>query len=381
MNSILQHLFTGLADSGKSSFVQMEDDSLIEGITHHDTHPRKIFGRIPYQVPMQKGLRLLLVLASLVVGITFVLHYSFVLIKDSLLFQGEIEVNEKGALLPTKSFEREYGIFLFNTSELWVDTGIRVEKGDLLRISASGAFHSSVGDLYAYAKDNTSDSTIIHWRGGNDRFAGVEQQTEKNIYLLNKNEDMGDILFSIVPDYQMPLELEGQAMNQITADKGVKASLSGNLFVTINDIYFPNDSTLREYGSQPFSTRFGAPFPVDTLIEGKDKKHYHTIFYNDNLGQILLTVEIQHPLKTSFFGVDFFNPRKHYRKLETQLEHSKNFFCSVWYYLVFVGAIILIYATWTIVVLGGIYLLFLMGYWLWELLRLLILFIKGPIVA
>ena len=173
MNSILQHLFTGLADSGKSAFVQLEDDSLIEGITHHDTPPRKLLGRIPYQVPMQKGLRLLLVLAALVVGITFILHYSFVLIKDSLLFQGEINVNEKGALLPTKSFEREYGIFLFNTSELWADTGIRVEKGDLLRISASGAFHSSVGDLYAYAKDNTSDSTIIHWNGGNDRFEGI----------------------------------------------------------------------------------------------------------------------------------------------------------------------------------------------------------------
>lgn len=379
MNSILQHLFTGLADSGKSAFVQLEDDSLIEGITHHDTPPRKLLGRIPYQVPMQKGLRLLLVLAALVVGITFILHYSFVLIKDSLLFQGEINVNEKGALLPTKSFEREYGIFLFNTSELWADTGIRVEKGDLLRISASGAFHSSVGDLYAYAKDNTSDSTIIHWNGGNDRFEGIAQQKEKNDYLLNNKEKMGDVLFSIVPDHEMPMKIEGEAMNQITADKGVTAPRSGNLFVTINDIYFPTDSTLREYGKQSFSTRFGAPFPVETLIKGN--KPYHTIFYNDNLGQILLTVEIQHPLKTSFFRIDFFNPRKHYRKLETQLEHSKNFFSSVWYYLVFVGAIILIYATWTIVVLGGIYLLFLVGYWLWELFRLLIRYMRGSVVA
>ena len=206
---------------------------------------------------MQKGLRLLLVLAALVVGITFILHYSFVLIKDSLLFQGEINVNDKGALLPTKSFEREYGIFLFNTSELWADTGIRVEKGDLLRISASGAFHSSVGDLYAYAKDNTSDSTIIHWNGGNDRFEGIAQQKEKNHYLLNNKEKMGDVLFSIVPDHEMPMKIEGKAMNQITADKGVTAPRSGNLFVTINDIYFPNDSTLREYGRQSFSTRFG----------------------------------------------------------------------------------------------------------------------------
>ena len=51
------------------------------------------------------------------------------------------------------------------------------------------------------------------------------------------------------------------------------------------------------------------------------------------------------------------------------------------YYLIFVGAIILIYATWTIVVLGGIYLLFLVGYWLWELFRLLIRYMRGSVVA
>lgn len=367
--NLLRPFLEGLGKGRESAHITLDDDSVLEGVARDRTRPRKLWGFLPWQVPMQKGLRLLLVLAALVVSVTFVLHYSLVFFKDDLLSPGQVRSNDKGAIIMGESFEREYAVFLFNTSDLWANTGIRIERNDHIRLSASGGFHSSVGDLEADARENNDSTALIHWRGSRDRREGITQQDDKAAYLLDSKYSMGDILFCISPDHSSPLKEKTHfVISRSVSEKGIQASESGNLFVTINDLYFPTGERLREYGQEPFGEmRFGKPFPADSLSRCEG---FETIFYNDNLGQVLLTVEIFHPLKKSVLGSDFFNPRRSYRWVESRVDrlYERNgklsFFPCIGYFSVYVLWSLIILAAWMAVVLGGIYLLFLGVYWM-----------------
>ncbi|MBQ4389397.1 MAG: hypothetical protein II824_05440 [Bacteroidales bacterium] len=367
--NLLHPFLEGLGKGRESAHITLDDDSLLEGVAGDRTRPRRLWGVLPYQVPMQKGLRLLMILAALVVAVTFVLHYSLVFFKDDLLSPGTIRSNDKGALQMSESFEREYGVFLFNTSDLWADTGIRIEKGDHIRLAASGAFHSSIGDLKRDAQENAaSDTAQIHWRGSRDRSKGKTQQDAKKEYLLNAAFSMGDILFCIAPDSSSPMEEKSQALTPTLSETGMDAPESGNLYVAVNDLYFPTPQNLRDYGNESFGKeRFGEAFPARALSE---RQGFEKIFYNDNLGQILLTVEIFHPLKRSVLGPVFLNPRQPYRWVESRVDRlyerqgKLSFFPCLAYFTVFVLWALCILATWMVLVLGGIYLLFLGIYWL-----------------
>ena len=183
---LLNNLLTSLLGSGRSSQLKMDDDSLLEGIARESIEPARWHG-IPYQVPFQKGLRLLLLLATLITLLAFILHYSLVYVTEVLLAENQLSVNREGAFMPRKSFGREYGLFLFNTSDLWANTGIRIGKGDRVRISASGAFHSSLEDLRRDAQSNKANPEI-RWVGQKLWHPhGLESQPGKEAYGIYQN--------------------------------------------------------------------------------------------------------------------------------------------------------------------------------------------------
>lgn len=51
--------------------------------------------------------------------------------------------------------QKQVSYFLFNTAELWANSGISVEKGDVISIYASGAAHTAIHKLYEASKNNT----------------------------------------------------------------------------------------------------------------------------------------------------------------------------------------------------------------------------------
>lgn len=50
--------------------------------------------------------------------------------------------------------EKDVTYWLFNSAELWANSGIRVEEGDILTIRASGASNSAIHHLVQNAIDN-----------------------------------------------------------------------------------------------------------------------------------------------------------------------------------------------------------------------------------
>lgn len=383
--SFIQQILSSLLHSGRTSDLKMDQDSLLMGVASEETGHRRVFPWLPIQFPWHKALRLIMVIAAAVVATTFVLHYSIVYIKEVLLYQNSISANANGALLPKKSLSREYGIYLFNTSELWANTGIAISKGDKIRLSVSGAFHSSVGDLYIDTKENTS-APQIRWIGQKLRAEYASPlkrnqehvpQAEKNSVCVKKDGDayLGAVLYAIVPEYE-PRDPYYSKYSKVWNPKMAKEGLtvkdnSGVLHLTVNDIYFRDTTSIRYYADSIDSMRFGQKFNVDSLLRVDwipNRKDFSKIFYNDNMGQILVCVEIQHQIKG--WLPFWLNPRTAYRWLE---DHMDRFFAnnSLWLwslvesiicFFIFTIWIAAICSFWMIITLLGIYLLFLVGY-------------------
>lgn len=70
-----------------------------------------------------------------------------------IYYPHRIYINDKGAIVD-RTYSKEVYLWLFNSSDRFSDSGIRVKRGDRLKMSASGAFHSDLAGLVNSAKDN-----------------------------------------------------------------------------------------------------------------------------------------------------------------------------------------------------------------------------------
>ena len=409
------HIVSEIIRKGEPRDVVIEEDNLIKKLVNDDEPIKRlrIRNRELFNIPFQKGLRLLLIIATLVASAAFVLHYAFIYMKDVLMSKNELYVNSAGAFTPKKTIGREYGIYLFNTAELWANSGIRITKGDEVRISYSGAFHSSYSDLLDGARDNTPFPEI-DWIGkevppdssnSSSIIIDTEKQSRKEqvclynkyfpldttlkrkyikellVHLRGKKDTiivdtrikdnretahLGDLLYEIVPEYVSsdPIDhLENaHVWPQNEGEIEFTAEETGYLRFAVNDIYFKNETALREYPKKVDSLRHGKPFDPEDILNKAQNKDFRKIFYIDNVGQILVCVEIQHPLKHGFF-----NPMTAYRHLEKVAYQNLERKNRTWGILVSVLALLfvflpwvtLIFALWILIIFVCIYIVFL----------------------
>lgn len=138
-------------------------------------------------------LSMFLLIVILFMGIAFVV----IAIKKYYPYN-VIETNIQGATI-MKAEDKEVIYWLFNTADLWANSGIEVEEGDELTIRASGAFFTAIHHLVDASKENYKPE---------DEWVGTEgQRKEINLreklraeYRINKNYDEGILLMQIVPN-------------------------------------------------------------------------------------------------------------------------------------------------------------------------------------
>lgn len=426
--------------SGKSADIVVESDSLAEGLVEERNSTKKLFGRITVKTPYIRALRFVLVMTALVMSVTFILHYSIVYIRDVLFYKNELEVNSMGAFTPRTGTGTEYGVFLFNTAELWANSGIRISKGDEVRISISGSFHSSFADLVNDSRNNNSSPEFrwIHMsKNDNTESNGSPTKADKKYYLYSQwhqktnkhyksiqkigtrtdpeKVDFGAVLCAIAPEYFSGDPLDSLLDIHVLNGEKFKAKSSGVLRFAVNDVVLNDDIicqmiyekapelrkdsisietfkqkaySLREeflnFRSDPtkndslirnerkktyneFNGLFGGSFPTNTFgfsetnneievfshyIEQPYKEGFQP-WYDDNVGQLLACVEIQHQLKMKLL-----NPMSAYRMLDKAVrEFAEESFpnkivplCNcILVFLGFVLWIMLICAVWTTV--------------------------------
>lgn len=395
-----------IVDSGVSN-VSYDKDSLLKSLTEETIKPKTPLGKV-FLFPFYNLSRFFLLITTAIVTITIVLTFSITYFKDILLFKSNLSVNKQGVFMPSKSCGREYCLFLFNTSELWANTGIYLNKGDKYKMSVSGAFHSSVEDLRNNAQINNSNPDI-NWIGGKQRnelsdyldsvyrlieyennacyrsfhrkpvmhtmINDVFPQYEKHAYCVDTNAYFGAILYRIAPEYQLWDPDNNNDTILVWGPNNGKTyqtvESSGVLSMAINDIYFKDTAFLGDY-CRSFPYRFESkPMSFDSVMKyDMGREAYKTMFYDDNIGQILVCLEIQHPL---YWG--FFDPLSPFRYLDTALELKSEdssdrlqmFVKAIPDFIVFAAYIFALFVIYIGIALITVYFLFLLGYWLYKL--------------
>ena len=157
-NDISSKILQQILESGKEE-IRIDTDNFWQSIIRGDKQ------QFPKRCARLIGL---FFLAIAVVG--FVLYSAIFYIQNVLLFKADLQVNNFGAFV-RQSYNSEYAMFLFDASEPWAASGIQVQKGDKLFISASGAFHTNIYELI-----NAADS---------NRWADLREQSKDSIKALN----------------------------------------------------------------------------------------------------------------------------------------------------------------------------------------------------
>jgi len=103
----------------------------------------------------RRAARLVGLLLVLIAVVVFVIHSAVYYTQTILLPTKTMNVNRFGAFSIQTSPNREYALFLFNSAVAWQPSGIQVYEGDEVFISASGGYHTKISQLVQAAKENT----------------------------------------------------------------------------------------------------------------------------------------------------------------------------------------------------------------------------------
>lgn len=292
-------------------------------------------------------------LSCLVILVNSLVFY----IHDVLLFENKAFMNQQGAFVPTQSCSREYALFMFTSSDLWANTGVQVQRGDRIKIMGSGGFNSSIAGLSNRAdinlkieypwisvfpekkKNRELKEAETGERLGEQRF----QEISQCIYKDTAKAYFGSILYQIQNSESSCLRANSDDIYQLDPDpdkqsRFVEVLQDGTLFFAVNDMYLDNttiagisrenvrklkdlkenyylpetafkgdtalvDSIFKQHES---SFRLFYPcqsIPGYTLVSGnlfsKLSSEHRTAWYDDNAGEILICMEIEHHTENS----------------------------------------------------------------------------------
>ena len=140
--------------------------------------------------------KLIAVIIVLVVLIFFALAGITLILKRYYPYN-DIDTNLYGATT-MKNEDKEITYWLFNTAELWANSGIHVEENDILTIRASGAWHTAIHHLVKEAEDNSMlRDPWITVEGANDKLPNDEFRAQ---FRLSPSDIDGIVLMGIFPD-------------------------------------------------------------------------------------------------------------------------------------------------------------------------------------
>ena len=183
------------------------DDSFVVQLSEHNAHGF-----------WKRGARLVGVVLTVITVVLFLAYSIIFYCQNVLFYRGELNINQFGAFTPSKSYSSEYAMYLFDSNEKWISSGIQVEEGDLLFISASGAFHSNYEKLVEAAQNNTKANTVLTKEDGTQTrlrwtfFPKINTTNENTVSapfkkVANSGADsfayFGDVLFQVVPEPQI----------------------------------------------------------------------------------------------------------------------------------------------------------------------------------
>lgn len=138
------------------------------------------------------------VIASLfvIVGVFFIGLALVVLVVKSFYPYNVIKTNPYGATI-IKNEDKEVIYWLFNTAELWANSGIEVKKNDRITIRASGAANTAIHHLVDGASDDFQPK--FSWVGTEGLERNTGHSAFRGQFRLVPDAPFGKLLMQIIP--------------------------------------------------------------------------------------------------------------------------------------------------------------------------------------
>jgi len=287
----------------------------------------------------KKVLRIITALFFIVITILIGLAIVTISIKQIYPYN-DIKINAFGATT-MQNEDTDVIYWLFNTADLWANSGIQVKKGDVLTIRASGKSHTAIHHLVEDAtknkklrdewvgtdgkekKDEGRDGLRAHYRifKNKPQDALLMQVISDTIDIADPNINESYFVFDYLPP--IPNEEKQKKVNYYFIGKERVDLLihnDGILHFAVNDIVLTNnviksmekanDKKIKEFQNAPeykgkkdwnslneekcFS--FGK-HPDGTLTQAKNEmtyykdSSYHKAWFDDNVGSFLIVIE------------------------------------------------------------------------------------------
>jgi len=252
------------------------------------------------------------VLAASVVGCISLLVSIFAFyINDVLFFSNVTTINRRGALVTRQACGVDHYMYLFNTADLWSDTGIEVLEGDRVRISGSGAFYSDILDMTRAADNNCKPQyqlSNVAYPLTDERFNRSKEAEGAKFCMYSEPKDAvyGSLLYQIIGETQRPEiryddKKKKNLIRQVAInrkgrldDNFFEARESGVLHVAVNDIYL-DPATIAKIDSLPKDSVNTLRSLLDSIRAkyGSIRPELARAWFNDNCGDILLNVTIE----------------------------------------------------------------------------------------
>ena len=246
-------------------------------------------------------LNAVLFVSTIIVYVVMVAGMVSFFFTNVLFFSPDNHANGAGALVVKQPCGKEHYVFLFNTAECWVNTGIDLVEGDRFSVSASGAFYGRVQDLVDKANDN--ERLPFDYNPPLSDSAGDNSASRYCMYRVMEGRDsarFGSILCQIQPDTRPCIcEYDGREdsigriiqLQEVSPDEGLNefvADRSGLLHVSVNDIYLSRSNV--EAMKNDTNAALRESLGIDSSFvyeEGMEER-----WFADNIGEILMNVVV-----------------------------------------------------------------------------------------
>ncbi|MBR1415676.1 MAG: hypothetical protein IJ570_07435 [Prevotella sp.] len=281
-----------------------------------------------------------LFVAAITLFVSMIIVMLVFFISDILLFNPNTGSNDRGAIAMEQPCGEEHYLYLFNTATCWANTGIKVLKGDEVTVTASGSFYSKIGDMEKSAKNNDTLRYSRTYVSQNYHKDPISDSTI-NLCMYHEAEGKGEnrgkarfgsLLVQVKDDYKEPAHSSSSGkiiqLDTIKDGKAPKFTVdsAGVLNFAVNDIYLSEEvlkSLIANYNdmNSVLQDSFGGkPDNMYSRIESKDlanhvestdlgklleigdsckldrffclAKKCPTIWFDDNVGEILLNITI-----------------------------------------------------------------------------------------
>lgn len=193
-------------EDSKKIYQSADAESTSKTESNNSNHPDENSRTVTIEIVRHKRLFEILenpramwkVIASLfvIVGVFFIGLALVVLVVKSFYPYNVIKTNPYGATI-IKNEDKEVIYWLFNTAELWANSGIEVKKNDRITIRASGAANTAIHYLVDGASDDFQPK--FSWVGTE----GIERKTGHSAFRgkfrLVPDAPFGKLLMQIIP--------------------------------------------------------------------------------------------------------------------------------------------------------------------------------------